>query len=44
MTEQTIRLLMPQWQGAELLAWLASNSDQPLISLVLFCIERISTT
>ncbi|OBZ19434.1 arginase [Bacillus sp. FJAT-27264] len=40
MTKQTIRLLMPQWQGgnnpnysfgAELLAWLAPNNDQPLI-------------
>ncbi|CAJ1315291.1 arginase family protein [Paenibacillus nuruki] len=40
MTTKTIRLLMPQWQGgnnpnysfgAELLAWLAPNNDQPLI-------------
>ncbi|MDY7993859.1 arginase family protein [Paenibacillus sp. SEL1] len=40
MTEKTIRLLMPQWQGgnnpnysfgAELLAWLAPDNDQPLI-------------
>ncbi|MCV4231482.1 arginase family protein [Virgibacillus sp. LDC1] len=40
MTTKTIRLLMPQWQGgnnpnysfgAELLAWLAPESDQPLI-------------
>ncbi|MDR9852538.1 arginase family protein [Paenibacillus sp. VCA1] len=40
MTKQTIRLLMPQWQGgnnpnysfgAELLAWLAPDNDQPLI-------------
>lgn len=40
MTKKTIRLLMPQWQGgnnpnysfgAELLAWLAPDSDQPLI-------------
>ncbi|MDY8049517.1 arginase family protein [Paenibacillus polymyxa] len=40
MTEKTIRLLMPQWQGgnnpnysfgAELLAWLALDNDQPLI-------------
>ncbi|KQO17538.1 arginase family protein [Paenibacillus sp. Leaf72] len=40
MTNQTIRLLMPQWQGgdnpnysfgAELLAWLAPDNDQPLI-------------
>lgn len=40
MTSKTIRLLMPQWQGgnnpnysfgAELLAWLAPDSDQPLI-------------
>jgi arginase len=39
-TKQTIRLLMPQWQGgnnpnysfgAELLAWLAPGNDQPLI-------------
>ncbi|WP_426349919.1 arginase family protein [Alloiococcus sp. CFN-8] len=38
----TIRLLMPQWQGgnnpnysfgAELLAWLAPNNDQPLINI-----------
>ena len=40
MTQKTIRLLMPQWQGgdnpnysfgAELLAWLAPDNDQPLI-------------
>lgn len=40
MTKQTICLLMPQWQGgnnpnysfgAELLAWLAPDNDQPLI-------------
>ncbi|TKH41522.1 arginase [Paenibacillus terrae] len=40
MTKKTIRLLMPQWQGgnnpnysfgAELLAWLAPDNDQPLI-------------
>ncbi|WP_341278294.1 arginase family protein [Paenibacillus sp. FSL H8-0537] len=40
MTNKTIRLLMPQWQGgdnpnysfgAELLAWLAPGNDQPLI-------------
>lgn len=40
MTKQTIRLLMPQWQGgnnpnysfgAELLAWLAPDNDHPLI-------------
>lgn len=40
MTQKTVRLLMPQWQGgnnpnyffgAELLAWLAPNNDQPLI-------------
>ncbi|GED72250.1 arginase [Brevibacillus reuszeri] len=40
MTKQTIRLLIPQWQGgnnpnysfgAELLAWLAPDNDQPLI-------------
>ncbi|GGG52080.1 arginase family protein [Paenibacillus radicis (ex Gao et al. 2016)] len=40
MAKQTIRLLMPQWQGgnnpnysfgAELLAWLAPDNDQPLI-------------
>ncbi len=37
MTQKTIRLLMPQWQGgdnpnysfgAELLAWLAPDNDQ----------------
>lgn len=42
MTKQTIRLLMPQWQGgnnpnysfgAELLAWLAPDNDQPLIHI-----------
>ncbi|ALC83146.1 MULTISPECIES: arginase family protein [Bacillus] len=42
MTEKTIRLLMPQWQGgnnpnysfgAELLAWLAPDNDQPLINV-----------
>ncbi|MEH6973026.1 MULTISPECIES: arginase family protein [unclassified Bacillus (in: firmicutes)] len=40
MAKKTIRLLMPQWQGgnnpnysfgAELLAWLAPDNDQPLI-------------
>ncbi|ODB60501.1 arginase family protein [Paenibacillus polymyxa] len=40
MTKKTIRLLMPQWQGgnnpnysfgAELLAWLAPDNEQPLI-------------
>ncbi|MFC1285240.1 arginase family protein [Bacillus paralicheniformis] len=40
MAKKTIRLLMPQWQGgnnpnysfgAELLAWLAPENDQPLI-------------
>ncbi|KWX79054.1 arginase family protein [Paenibacillus jilunlii] len=40
MTKKTIRLLMPEWQGgnnpnysfgAELLAWLAPDNDQPLI-------------
>ncbi|PTM56941.1 arginase family protein [Desmospora activa] len=40
MTKKTIRLFMPQWQGgnnpnysfgAELLAWLAPENDQPLI-------------
>lgn len=40
MTQKTIRMLMPQWQGgnnpnysfgAELLAWLAPENDQPLI-------------
>ncbi len=40
MTKQTIRLLMPQWQGgnnpnysfeADLLAWLTPDNDQPLI-------------
>ncbi|WP_339301394.1 arginase family protein [Paenibacillus sp. FSL R5-0623] len=40
MTQKTIRLLMPQWQGgdnpnysfgAELLAWLAPDNNQPLI-------------
>ena len=40
MTSKTIRLLMPQWQGgnnpnysfgAELLAWLAPQNEQPLI-------------
>ncbi|MGG3622305.1 arginase family protein [Bacillus gobiensis] len=42
MTKKTIRLLMPQWQGgnnpnysfgAELLAWLAPDNDQPLINV-----------
>ncbi|GKS13464.1 arginase [Paenibacillus chitinolyticus] len=42
MTKKTIRLLMPQWQGgnnpnysfgAELLAWLAPDNDQPLIRI-----------
>jgi arginase len=42
MTDKTIRLLMPQWQGgnnpnyafgAELLAWLAPDNDQPLIKV-----------
>lgn len=42
MNNKTIRLLMPQWQGgnnpnysfgAELLAWLAPASDQPLIQV-----------
>lgn len=42
MTKKTIRLLMPQWQGgnnpnysfgAELLAWLAPENDQPLITV-----------
>ncbi|WP_429844698.1 arginase family protein [Brevibacillus sp. FIR094] len=42
MTKKTIRLLMPQWQGgnnpnyslgAELLAWLAPDNDQPLIHI-----------
>lgn len=42
MTKKTIRLLMPQWQGgnnpnysfgAELLAWLAPDNDQPLIQV-----------
>ncbi|NHN29613.1 arginase family protein [Paenibacillus agricola] len=42
MTKTTIRLLMPQWQGgnnpnysfgAELLAWLAPDNDQPLINV-----------
>lgn len=40
MTKPTLRLLMPQWQGgnnpnysfgAELLAWLAPDNDQPLV-------------
>ena len=40
MSNQTLRVLMPQWQGgdnphyslgAELLAWLAPNSGQPLV-------------
>lgn len=39
MTQKTVRLLMPQWQGgnnpnysfgAELLAWLAPNNDNLL--------------
>ncbi|WP_339852361.1 arginase family protein [Paenibacillus sp. FSL W7-1088] len=42
MNQKTIRLLMPQWQGgnnpnysfgAELLAWLAPDNDQPLIQV-----------
>ncbi|WP_163856568.1 arginase family protein [Paenibacillus elgii] len=42
MIKKTIRLLMPQWQGgnnpnysfgAELLAWLAPDNDQPLIKV-----------
>ncbi|MGG4480435.1 arginase family protein [Paenibacillus illinoisensis] len=42
MSTKTIRLLMPQWQGgnnpdysfgAELLAWLAPDNDQPLIKV-----------
>ncbi|MFS0869128.1 arginase family protein [Paenibacillus xylanilyticus] len=42
MSKKTIRLLMPQWQGgdnpnysfgAELLAWLAPDHDQPLIKV-----------
>ncbi len=41
MTDKTIRLLMPQWQGgnpnyafgAELLAWLAPDNHQPLIKV-----------
>ncbi|QVY63443.1 arginase family protein [Cytobacillus gottheilii] len=44
MTNKTIRLLMPQWQGgnnpnysfgAELLAWLAPQNEQPLIRVPL---------
>ncbi|QQZ60426.1 arginase family protein [Paenibacillus sonchi] len=42
MTKKTIRLLMPEWQGgnnpnysfgAELLAWLAPDNEQPLIQV-----------
>lgn len=45
MSAHTIRLLMPQWQGgdnsnysfgAELLAWLAPQNDQPLIKVPVY--------
>lgn len=45
MTNKTIRLLMPQWQGgnnpnysfgAELLAWLAPQNEQPLIKVPVY--------